>query len=159
MREKPKWWYRTLAAIPYLLPLHATWTVAESVFRLSPFLEEFEFFADSFNWYVASFPPWFWMAYSMAIYLGIVRQRRWPHFLRFHVATAVLLENLLEVASIVGGWLPATVFRGKAGLHFWTATAVAYLFTVLECVRCALAGMYADVPFVGDAAYMQCDYF
>ncbi|CAI9754293.1 unnamed protein product [Fraxinus pennsylvanica] len=44
------------------------------------------------------------------------------------------------------------------GTHFWLATAIAYLFTILECYRCALAGMYADVPFLCDAAYIQIPY-
>ncbi|KAJ6953121.1 hypothetical protein NC652_004957 [Populus alba x Populus x berolinensis] len=29
---------------------------------------------------------------------------------------------------------------------------------ILECIRCALAGMYADVPFACDAAYIQIPY-
>lgn len=159
MTEKPKWWWRTLASIPYLIPLHGTWKCAEHAFHISPFLEQLEFFAESFNYFIWSIPGWFWMAYSIALYLGVVRRRQWPHFLRFHVVNSVLLENLLDTMIIVCGWMPHLVFRGQAGLHFWTAIAVAYLFTVFECIRCSLGGMYADVPFVCDAAYMQCDYF
>ncbi|KAL8484528.1 hypothetical protein ACS0TY_027001 [Phlomoides rotata] len=47
---------------------------------------------------------------------------------------------------------------GKVGMYFWTAMAFAYLFTMLECIRCALAGIYADVLFVWDAAYIQITY-
>ncbi|KAK3036356.1 hypothetical protein RJ639_031763 [Escallonia herrerae] len=50
------------------------------------------------------------------------------------------------------------LLSGDLGMHFWTTIAFAYLFTVLESMRCALAGMYADVPFVCDAAYIQIPY-
>ncbi|KAG0491959.1 hypothetical protein HPP92_005018 [Vanilla planifolia] len=158
MVSKPKWWWRTLACIPYLIPLHATWTYAEYAFHLNHFIQEFEFFADSFNWYIASFPAWSLMAYAMALYLGVVRRRQYPHFLRYHVVNAILLDNVLQIVGIVCGWLPRAVFRGELGLRFWTAVAVAYLFTVIECIRSALAGAYADVPFLHDAACIQCDF-
>ncbi|XWS25817.1 hypothetical protein CRYUN_Cryun27aG0099700 [Craigia yunnanensis] len=62
------------------------------------------------------------------------------------------------VIGTVSWWMPLAIYWGKFGMHFWTAVAFAYLFTVLECIRCALAGMYADIPFVCDAAYIQIPY-
>ncbi|XP_073002745.1 protein TIC 20-I, chloroplastic-like isoform X1 [Typha latifolia] len=158
MTKKPKWWWRTLACIPYLMPLHETWMYAETAYHLHPFLEDFEFFTYPFLGFIGRLPSWFLMAYFFAAYLGVVRKKEWPHFFRFHVVMGMLLEIALQVIGTVSRWMPLAMYWGKIGMHFWTAVAFAYLFTVLECMRCALGGMYADIPFVCDAAYIQIPY-
>ncbi|KAK8954597.1 hypothetical protein KSP39_PZI002916 [Platanthera zijinensis] len=158
MMKKPRWWWRTLACIPYLMPLHETWMYAETAYNLHPFLEDFEFLTYPFLRFIGSFPGWFLMAYFFVAYLGVVRRKEWPHFFRFHVVMGMLLEIMLQVTGTVSRWLPLGLYWGKLGMHFWTALAFSYLFTVLECLRCALAGMYADVPFASDAAYIQIPY-
>ncbi|KAJ6842785.1 protein TIC 20-I, chloroplastic-like [Iris pallida] len=158
MTEKPKWWWRTLACIPYLMPLHETWMYAETAYHLHPFLEDFEWLTYPFFEFIGMLPSWFLMAYFFLFYLGVVRRKEWPHFFRFHVVMGMLLEIALQVIGTVSRWMPLSVYWGKIGMHFWTAVAFGYLFTVLECIRCALGGMYADVPFVCDAAYIQIPY-
>ncbi|XAR61719.1 hypothetical protein NMG60_11016221 [Bertholletia excelsa] len=158
MTKKPRWWWRTLACLPYLMPLHETWMYAETAYHLHPFLENFEFMTYPFLGALGRLPTWFLMAYFIVAYLGIVRKKEWPHFFRFHVVMGMLLEIALQVAGTVSRWLPLAVYWGKIGMHFWAAVAFGYLFTVLECIRCALAGMYADIPFVCDAAYIQIPY-
>lgn len=158
MTKKPQWFWRTLACIPYLMPLHETWMYAETAYHLHPFLEDFEFLTYPFLGFIGQLPSWFLMAYFFAAYLGVVRRKEWPHFLRFHVVMGMLLEIALQVVGTVSRWMPLAFYWGKLGMHLWTAIAFAYLFTVLECIRCALGGMYADVPFVCDAAYIQIPY-
>jgi Tic20 family protein import component len=158
MTKKPRWWWRALACLPYLMPLHETWMYAETAYNLHPFLENFEFLTYPFLIAIGQLPSWFLMAYFFVAYLGVVRRKEWPHYFRFHVVMGMLLEIALQVIGTVSRWMPLAVYWGKVGLHFWTAVAFAYLFTVLECIRCALAGMYADIPFVCDAAYIQIPY-
>ncbi|KAE8712705.1 Protein TIC 20 [Hibiscus syriacus] len=158
MTKKPRWWWRSLACLPYLMPLHETWMYAETAYHLHPFLEDLEFLTYPFFGAIGSLPSWFLMAYFFVAYLGIVRRKEWPHFFRFHVVMGMLLEIALQVIGTVSRWMPLAIYWGKFGMHFWTAVAFAYLFTVVECIRCALAGMYADIPFVCDAAYIQIPY-
>ncbi|KAI3805967.1 hypothetical protein L1987_21855 [Smallanthus sonchifolius] len=158
MEKKPRWYWRTLACLPYLMPLHETWMYAETAFHLHPFLEDFEFLTYPFLSALGGLPSWFLIAYFIVAYLAVVRRKEWPHFFRFHVVTGMLLEIALQVTGTVWRWLPSAWYWGKAGMHFWTAFAFAFLFTVLECIRCCLVGMYADVPFVSDAAYIQIPY-
>lgn len=158
MTKKPRWWWRTLACLPYLMPLHETWMYAETAYHLHPFLEDFEFLTYPFLGAIGSLPSWSLMAYFFVAYLGIVRRKEWPHFFRFHVVMGMLLEIGLQVIGTGTRFLPHGFYWGKLGMHFWTAFAFAFLFTVLECIRCALAGMYADVPFASDAAYIQIPY-
>lgn len=158
MTKKPQWWWRTLACLPYLMPLHETWMYAETAYHLHPFLENFEFLALPFIEALSKLPKWFFLAYFFVAYLGIVRRKEWPHFFRFHVVTGMLLEVSLQVVGSVSRWMPKALYWGKVGMHFWTAFAFAFLFTVLESIRCVLAGMYADIPFVSAAAYMHIPY-
>ncbi|XP_031269093.1 protein TIC 20-I, chloroplastic [Pistacia vera] len=158
MTKKPRWWWRTLACIPYLMPLHETWMYAETAYNLHPFLEDFEMVTYPFLEALGTLPSWFLMAYFFVAYLGVVRRKEWPHFFRFHVVMGMLLEIGLQVIGTVSRWMPLAVYWGKVGMHFWTIMAFGFLFTVLEAIRCALAGMYADIPFVSDAAYIQIPY-
>lgn len=159
MTKKPRWWWRTLACLSYLLPLHQTWMYAQTAYHLYPFLEFFEVYTYPFLRALGTLPRWFLIAYFFVGYLTIVRRKEWPHFFRFHVAMGMLLEIALQVTGIVTRrWLPPSLYWGKLGMHFWTFASMGFLFTVLECIRCALVGMYADIPFVCDAAYIQIPY-
>ncbi|PIA35785.1 hypothetical protein AQUCO_03500268v1 [Aquilegia coerulea] len=158
MTKKPKWYWRVLACLPYLMPFHETWMYAETAYHLHSFLERFEYLTYPFLGVIGRLPSWFLMAYFFTAYLGVVRRKEWPHFFRFHVVMGMLLEIGLQVVGSVSRWLPMGVYWGKVGMHFWTAFAFGYMFTVIECIRCSLTGMYADVPFVCDAAYIQIPY-
>ncbi|XP_004140499.1 protein TIC 20-I, chloroplastic [Cucumis sativus] len=155
MTTKPKWWWRTLASVPYLMPFHETWMYSETAYHLHPFLENFEFLTYPFLGALGRLPSWFLMAYFFIAYLGIVRRKEWPHFFRFHVVMGMLMEIALQVIGTVSRWVPLSIYWGKIGMHFWTAVSFGFMFTVVECARCALAGMYAEVPFACEAAYIQ----
>lgn len=158
MTRKPRWWWRTLACLPFLMPLHETWMYAETAYNLHPFLEIFQYLTYPFLGSIGRLPSWFIIVYFLVAYLGIVRRKEWPHFFRFHVVLGLLLEIALQVVGTASRWLPLGFYWGKIGMHFWTIVGFGHLFTVLECIRCALAGMYADVPFFCDAAYIQIPY-
>jgi len=71
----------------------------------------------------------------------------------------MLLEITLSInGTVYDKFLPKGIFWGKFGMHYWLAVAFAFLFTVIQCMQCALKGTYADVPFISDAAYMQIPY-
>jgi len=66
----------------------------------------------------------------------------------------LLLSPFWQVIGTLNDWIPPSALWGGFGSHFWLGATVAYIFIVLECVISALKGMYADVPFVSDAAYL-----
>ncbi|KAK2378733.1 protein TIC 20-IV, chloroplastic [Trifolium repens] len=158
MTKKPRWWWRTLSCIPYLLPFHQVWMYAQTAYNLHPFLEKFEFYTYPFLMSIGTLPRWSLIAYFVIAYLTIVRRKEWPHFFRYHVALGMLIEIALQVTGIVSRWMPKSFYWGKLGMHFWTTAFFIFLFTTIECIRCALVGMYADIPFVCDAAYIQIPY-
>ncbi|CAI6000500.1 unnamed protein product [Closterium sp. NIES-64] len=158
MQTRPAWYWRIAAVVPYLLPLCEAWIYSETAQSLFHFLFTYEQLCQPFLMLLGLLPSWFMLAYFFGAYLGVVRNNRWPHFLRFHVVTGMLLEIILQVVGTLNDWIPKSIYWGKIGAHFWLAIAVAFIFIVLECIWCAIRGTYADVPFISDAAYMQIPY-
>nr|CAD1833499.1 unnamed protein product [Ananas comosus var. bracteatus] len=157
MTCKPKWWWRTLACIPYLLPLHNIWSYADVVYHLHPLLQNYEFLVNPFLDTIALMPSWLTYALFMGIYYFVVRRNELPHFLRFHIAMAMLFDTGIQIMGTVCTWMPNTVYRGSLMVHFWLALAFLQMYTVLDCMRCALSGMYSEVPFLSESAYIHTD--
>ncbi|CAK9160178.1 unnamed protein product [Ilex paraguariensis] len=156
MTEKPRWWWRTISCLPYLTPLCLTWAFSEPAFHLHPFLENVEHLALPFlQATLWKMPGWLEIAYLTFLQLGVVRRKEWPHFFRFHILMATLLQMALHIVVCVCQTMPLAMFWSRIGMHIWVGLAFIYMFLIMECMRCALGGMYADIPFFCDAAYMQ----
>ncbi|KAE8075865.1 hypothetical protein FH972_014548 [Carpinus fangiana] len=141
--EKPVWWWRILACLPYLLALQ----MSETAYYVQPFLERYEFLESLFYYIpgaVHRLPWWFQFAHFYVAYLGVVQSDKWPHYLRFHVAMGFLLESALLVVVQSSNLMPLIHFQGTFGLYYWAAVGFMYILMVLECVRCALAGRCSD---------------
>ncbi|KAJ8762282.1 hypothetical protein K2173_007439 [Erythroxylum novogranatense] len=125
MTRMPRCWWRTLACLPYLMPLHETWMYAET------------FLTYPFRRALGRLLSWFSMAYFFIAYLGVMRwMKERPHFFRFHVGMGMLLEISLQVIGTVSRWMPLAACWGKLGTHFWTAVTFVYpLIIALECIR------------------------
>ncbi|XP_039130448.1 protein TIC 20-I, chloroplastic-like [Dioscorea cayenensis subsp. rotundata] len=152
MEAKPQWWWRSLACVPYLLPISDTLVQAALAFQLTNFLEEVDFLTFPLISTFTLLPGWALIAMSTVGYICIVRRKEWPHFLRFHVVMAMLLSSAVQVVGIASHWLPRSVYNGGIQRYFWSTVVYLQLLVLLECIRCALGGVYADVPFVKDAA-------
>ncbi|KAL9263634.1 TIC 20-I, chloroplastic-like protein [Drosera capensis] len=158
MTKKPEWYWRFLAALPYLIPIHETWQHAETAYHLFPFLETFELLTMPFYRSLQRFPTFTFYVYFICAYIFIVRGTILPHFLRFHVLMGMLVSITIHIFGEIWKSLPISLYWGKVGAHFWTAVAFGHLLTCLVCLGCALNGKYADVPGLADAAYMQMSY-
>ncbi|GAB2284635.1 hypothetical protein Dimus_019088 [Dionaea muscipula] len=158
MTKKPRWWWRFLACLPYLMPIHETWIFAETAFHISPFLENLEHVTMPFFEGLSRFPEWCFFLYFICAYLFVVRRKEWPHFLRFHIVMGMLLEIGFQAMGLLWDALPEGLYWGKIGAHFWYVFSMAHLLTCVMCAWYAVRGMYADVPLISDAAYIQMPY-
>ncbi|KAL5196735.1 hypothetical protein ABZP36_000247 [Zizania latifolia] len=156
LTSKPRWWWRTLACVPYLLPLHNMWSYADVIYQLHTYLQGFSLlytFIDT----MTLCPGWLFLVIFMTVYFFVVRRKWSPHFLRFHVILAILLDTGSQAVATMCTWMPSIVYQGKPMQYFWMAIAFIQIFTVLECMRCALAGMYPNVPFISHTAFIHSD--
>ncbi|XP_039047715.1 protein TIC 20-IV, chloroplastic-like [Hibiscus syriacus] len=150
--EKPEWWWRTLACIPYLIALQ----ISDTGYFLQPFLEQHEILENLIYFVpgaIKRFPPWFSMIYCYFGYIGIVKNKDCPHFIRFHLMMGMLLETGLQLVWYTSNFFPLIHYNGMFGMYFWAGIGFSFIFALLECVKCALGGKYAHIPFVSDAAY------
>ncbi|CAN6205795.1 unnamed protein product, partial [Urochloa humidicola] len=156
LTSKPRWWWRTLACVPYLLPLHNMWSYADVIYQLHTYLQGFSLlytFIDT----MTLCPGWLFLVIFMTVYFFVVRRKWSPHFLRFHVILAILLDTGSQAVATMCTWMPSIVYQGKSMQYFWMSIAFIQIFTVLECMRCALCGMYPDVPFISHTAFIHSD--
>jgi len=99
MQTRPAWYWRIVAVIPYFLPLFEGWLYSESAITVYAPLFHYKVLCSPIVNVFAILPSWFLLAYFLAAYLGVVRNNRWPHFLRFHVVMGMLMEIILQVRS------------------------------------------------------------
>lgn len=153
LAEKPEWWWRTLACVPYLIALQ----ISHTGFYLQPFLEHYEFLGDLIYFIpgaITRLPDWFTIFYFYCCF-AIVKNKDWPHFFRFHLIMSMLLETALQVVWYTSNFMPLIHFNGTFGMHYWAGVGFAYILILFQCVRCALAGGYAHIPIISDAAYIH----
>lgn len=156
LTSKPRWWWRTLACVPYLLPLHNMWSYADVIYQLHTYLQGFSLlytFIDT----MTLCPGWLFLVIFMTVYFFVVRRKWSPHFLRFHVILAILLDTGSQAVATMCTWMPSIVYQGKPMQYLWMSIAFIQIFTVLECLRCALCGMYPNVPFISHTAFIHSD--
>ncbi|KAJ1443579.1 Chloroplast protein import component Tic20 [Sesbania bispinosa] len=92
-----------------------------------------------------------------ALYLGVVRNPSFPHYVRFNAMQAVTLDVLLVIPLL----LQRIFSPGRAGIGFrvmiWSHNAIflfslaCFLYGVVSCVL----GRTPYLPFVADAASRQ----
>ncbi|KAJ4729889.1 protein TIC 20-I, chloroplastic-like [Melia azedarach] len=151
---KPEWWWRTLACVPYLIALQ----ISDVGFYLQPLSEHYELFENLVYFVpgaITRLPSWFTLVYCYVAYVGIVKNKDWPHFFRFHLMMGMLLETALQIVWYTCNFMPLIHFRGTFGMQFWGGIGFAYITVLLLCVRCALSGSYVQIPFVSDAAFIH----
>lgn len=149
--ERPEWWWRTLACIPYLISLQ----ISDVGFYVQPFLEKYDAIGDMIYFIpgaINRWPSWFFMLYCYLGYMFVVKNKDLPHYFRFHMMMGMLLETALQIIWCTSNFFPLIHFKGRLGMYYWMVIGFTYICLLLECIRCALAGVYAQIPFVTDAA-------
>lgn len=154
LEVKPEWWWRTLACIPYLFALQ----ISECAAYMQPFLDKFDLFSK-FAWFIpgaySRVPQWFIIAYFYVVYFRLVRNKDVPHFLRFHLAMGLLLENIMQAFWVVSNFFPLIHYNGTFGAYYWAGAAFAFILLMLHCIRRVLAGSYVQLPVISEAAYIH----
>lgn len=158
MQSEPEWWWRAFAVIPYIIPACEGWFYAHPAFFVFPWHLHYSVSTYPILMFLSMLPGWFMLVYFLTCFIGIVRNNRWPHFVRSHYIMAILLELMLQVVGTASNWFPRFFSYSKMGMFLWAFVEVTYFLTVLACLGCAAKGMYADIPFVSDAAYLQIPY-
>ncbi len=102
------------------------------------------------------------LAVFLGLFIGVVRNYKVVHFLRFHTMQALLIgifvflcQAVLEILGIARQGIG--LGRSSVELLFWnplmSVVFVAVLASVIYSMVQAVRGLYAELPFVSEAAY------
>ncbi|ESW21541.1 hypothetical protein PHAVU_005G079300 [Phaseolus vulgaris] len=152
--EKPEWWWRALSCVPYLIALQ---TSAAGIY-LEPILEKFPLF-QSLIFYIPGgvnrLPNWFPMLYCYVAIVWVVKNKDFPLIFRFHIMMGMLLELALQIVWISSNFMPLIHFKGTLGMYYWAGVALAYIFVMIRCIKCALLGTFVSFPVLSESAFLH----
>ncbi|CAN0914909.1 Protein TIC 20-IV, chloroplastic [Linum grandiflorum] len=155
--EKPEWWWRTLACVPYLIALQISdmWLFIQLLVQHHQSLENLTYFIPGA---ITRLPHWFLIIYCYFGYFGVVKNKEWPYFIRYHLMMGMLLETALQIVCITSNFFPLIHYKGTYGMYYWAGIGLAYVLILMQCVRGALAGGYAYIPFITENAELHVKY-
>ncbi|WP_267382722.1 Tic20 family protein [Cyanobacterium sp. uoEpiScrs1] len=94
------------------------------------------------------------------LFLGIVRNDRISHFVRYNTMQSILIGILLSLIRLIMQWVLVPAF-GNGGLLIETLYNVVFLGSITvsyySMVQSVL-GRYAEIPTISEAAYSQVRY-
>ncbi|KAJ6293070.1 hypothetical protein OIU78_025113 [Salix suchowensis] len=125
LAEKPEWWWRTLACVPYLIALQ----ISDPGYFIQPFIEHYDVLGA-----ITRLPVWFSMIYCYFAYIGIVKNKDVPHFFRFHLMMGMLVETGLQLLWNTSNFFPLIHYNGMFGMHYWAGVGT--------CLHCDLVAVH-----------------
>lgn len=154
MTTRPNAVMRFTAILPYVLPLVEGLVFGRAVFAafpivallLIPFAPMLQFYHSS------SFTP-FLVFFSL--YLLVVRNVRIPHFIRFNAMQAILIDISQMLAGLIVSYLPREIAVSVVGEAMSSMVFLGSLSAVGYSVFKTLCGVYADMPIVSEAVFIQ----
>ncbi|MDX2100472.1 MAG: Tic20 family protein [Leptolyngbyaceae cyanobacterium bins.59] len=162
---------RVIAGLTYLVPLLEVWPFGFVLALLQfPALQPiYQFPAPLLSLYFFSIGGIQIVSFAIffAVYLGIVRNENFRHFVRFHAMQAILLAIVIYLISAVLSLLglvnfplgfevvmsgyPVPVILAIIFDAVFLAGVGAVIFSIVQAAR----GLYAEIPYISDAVYMQ----
>ncbi len=144
---------RTLACLPYLLPLAEGIVFGGFLFRQFPAVALV--FVPLFPLVQIYNTPFVGLIVFFALFLLVVRNEKISHFIRFNTMQAILLDIVLFLGSII-----VQILSPIPGSAFAIETVSSTIFlgivaAVVYAVVQSLLGRYAEIPAISEAVYTQ----
>ena len=93
---------------------------------------------------------WFFMLFSL-----VIRNKRLPHFLRFHTMQAMMTDIVIMLCGLTRQSLPYYMAGSWVDMVLSQYAFMCALVTVIWCIWKTLEGFYVELPFVSEAVYIQ----
>ena len=145
---------RIFAALVYLLPLMEVYQFSQPLLRVIPF----------FNIIYIPLQPLIGLYYGFpfagiiiffAIFLGVVRNERIKHFVRFNAMQAILIDILLFLCSLVVRYVLGGISFSLITETFLNVIFIGTLAACIYAIVQSILGKYAEIPTISQAAYSQ----
>ncbi|MDJ0690482.1 MAG: hypothetical protein QNJ41_18475 [Xenococcaceae cyanobacterium MO_188.B32] len=145
---------RIFAALVYLLPLMEVYQFSRPLFGVIPAL----------NIIYVPFQPLMQLYYGFpfagiiiffALFLGVVRNERIKHFVRFNAMQAILIDIILVLCGLVARYVLGGIGFALITDTFFNVVFLATLSACLYAIVQSILGKYAEIPTISQAAYSQ----
>ncbi|KAL1188376.1 Protein TIC 20-IV [Cardamine amara subsp. amara] len=154
--ERPEWWLMILACVPYMISLQ----MSEIGFFMKPFLKQH---GGTIGKTIINIIPGaanglqhkFFIVYSLLGLDWIVKNRNLPHYFRLHMAMGMLLQVAMQIIWDTSDFFPLINSNGRLAMHYHMVMSFSYICVLLECLRCAIAGTYPQIPIISEAAHIH----
>ncbi|MEM7556123.1 MAG: Tic20 family protein [Cyanobacteria bacterium P01_A01_bin.84] len=156
--------HRLVSCLPYLLPLMKVQALGAPLFALVPFLSYLYLpllpfiYVYSLLSNMVPLVPFDFIVF-FGLFLGVVRNEKLIHFLRFHTMQALLFGIFASLCIIVlrmAGLLTLGIASPPLAIAvlfsiIFLAVVAASIFSIVQALR----GLYAEIPMISEAAYAQ----
>ncbi|XP_010424639.1 PREDICTED: protein TIC 20-IV, chloroplastic-like [Camelina sativa] len=153
--ERPEWFWMIMACVPYLISLK----MSEIGFYMKPFLQQHggalgETIIKLIPGAAKNLQYNFFMVYCVLGFAWVVKNRNLPYYFRYHMIMGILVETAMQIIWRTSEFSPLINFNGRLAIRYHMVVGFSFLCVLLECLRCALAGAYPQIPILSDAAYI-----
>ncbi len=147
---------RICAALVYLIPLYDGITYGHFLFAQFPFLAYLKYLLIPLA-IVYSLIPFGLGSFLVfiALFVGVVRNEKIPHFIRFNTMQAILISILLALISLIYDVILASLIEGFLAEVLFNTIFLGVLAMVGYSVVQSARGRYAEMPLISEASYLQ----
>lgn len=146
--------WKVICALLYFFPLQEIGAYGHTFIEKFPIYAWIDQLTVPFEYFFSchEFAPLIWF---FGLYLGVVKNRRFPHVARYHVMLGTMIDIIGMILSILRENLP---FSLSWGPYYWWFISFMFwgvFFLIFYCMVFALKGWYVDIPMLSDATYLQ----
>jgi len=147
---------RILAALMYLIPLYDGLIYGRFLFAQFPFLEylKIPLIPLAIVYSLIPFGLGSLLVFIL-LFVGVVRNEKIPHFIRFNTMQAILISILLAIIDLIYNVILQPLIRGFFAEVLFNTIFLGVLAMVGYSVVQSVRGRYAEMPLISEASYLQ----
>lgn len=147
---------RICAALVYLIPLYDGFPYGHFLFAQFPFLTYLRYPLIPLEIVYGLIPFGLGsLLVFILLFVGVVRNEKIPHFIRFNTMQAILISIVLAIISLIFQVILAPLIRGFFAEVLFNTIFLGVLAMVGYSVVQSARGRYAEMPVISEASYLQ----
>ena len=146
---------RIFSSLPYLLPLTSSIGFSSAVLQEVPTLGTLLAPLLLPVLWIYQTLPFASLIIFFGLFLLVVRNEKVPHMIRFNTMQALLVDILMVVVGLVLPILGRVDSSNLVVIALSSTVFIGVLAIVIFSVVQSLRGLYAEIPTLSEAAYMQ----
>lgn len=147
---------RIFASLVYLIPLYDGIVYGQFLFEQFPFLNyvKYPLIPLAIIYGIIPFGLGSLVVF-IALFVGVVRNEKIPHFIRFNTMQAILISILLSLIGLIYSFILRPIVQGFIAEVLFNTIFLGVMAAVGYSVVQSVRGRYAEMPLISEASYLQ----